>query len=200
MSSLVLVPFVCGSAALIALVIAAIGVLIYWRSSRRRAKAGMIVGGVLGGAGVLGVIAALVALSAWFELLRPREPTAVQAYQLALGFGFGPGPEVTRIQFEISPAPDSHQVLLRFHAPPETIATVVHGRFTRQNPDACLQRSRNVQGPPLPWWQPSPAPQAECYVAEPLDGLFEWNAAWLQYDRSTGYAHYHYLAMRHGPP
>lgn len=191
------VPILLEFACVTALVIAAIGALIYGLSWRGRSKAGKIIGGVLGGAGVVGAIAAFAALSAWSRLLQPREPPPEQAYQLALGFV--PGPEVTQIQFEISPAPDSHQVLLRFHAPPQTIATVVQGRYTRQDPAACLQRSRNVQGTPLPWWSPSPAPQAECYVAEPLDGLFEWNAAWLLYDRSTGQAHYHYLALRDPP-
>lgn len=177
---------------------AIVGIILYRWAARRRSKGWMIAGGVIGGAASLvslGVAAVAVAFHYYWQVPPSRDPTPAEVYMLALGSGAGP--EVTQIHGDIAIGTDSYQQLLRFHAPPETIAAIVRGRFALQGADDCRQRSRQVHGRPPPWWDPSPVSNAECWVAEPFGQLYDWDAAWILYDRSTGHAHFHYLALRH---
>jgi hypothetical protein len=143
----------------------------------------MIAGGLLGATGSVVTVGAIVFIAGWlFWGMWPHETTSRGAFEEA--FGVAAGPEVTQIRSRTSGSTDSHEQFLRFHAPPETIATIVRTRFKRVAD--CRQWRDDVPA----WW--SPTPQAECYQADPFDQRLASNSAWLLYDPATGAAHFHY--------
>lgn len=175
----------------IALAVAAIGAAIFLVSAARRSKLGMISGGLLGAAGAVVALGAVVFIAGWlFWGIWPHETTSRAAFEDA--FGVPAGAEVTQIRSRTISSTDSHEQFLRFHAPPATIAAVVRTRFKRSTADACRRESLQWKDDAPEWWAPSFAPQAECYTAEPYDQHLMSNAAWLLYDRSTGAAYFHY--------
>lgn len=188
------VLFLWGILAAIALAVAAIGTVIFLGSAVRRSKFGMISGGMIGAAGAVVAIGALLFIAGWlFWGMWPHETTSRGAFEDA--FGVSAGAEVTQIRSRTGSSTDSHEQFLRFHAPPPTIAALVRARWKRSTADDCRKESRHWNDDAPEWWTPSPSPLAECYTAEPYDNRLSSNAAWLLYDPATGEGYFHYLGI-----
>jgi hypothetical protein len=185
------VLFLWAILAAIALAVAATGAAIFLGAATRRSRFGMVSGGLIGAAGTVVAIGALTFIAGWLVRgMWPHETTSRTAFEDA--FGVPAGAEVTQIRSRTASSTDSHEQFLCFHAPPPTIAAIVRTRFQRSPADDCRQRSLQWKGDAPAWWTPSPAPQAECYTAEPYDNRLASNAAWLLYQPSTREAHFHY--------
>lgn len=185
------VLFLWAILAAIGVAVAGAGVVIFLGSAARRSKLGMGAGGLLGIAGSVVAIGAVVFIAGWlFWGMWPHETSSRSAFEDA--FGFAAGAELTQIRSRTASSTDFHEQFLRFHAPPQTIAAIVRTRFKRATADDCRQKWRQWKDDAPVWWTPSQAPQAECYTADPFDQRLASNAAWLLYEPTTGQAHFHY--------
>ena len=185
------VLFLWAILAAIGVAVAAIGAALFFGSAVRRSKLGMTAGGLLGAAGSVVAVGALAFIASWlFWGMWPHESTSRDTFEHT--FGFAAGAEVTEIRSRTSSSTDFHEHFLRFHAPPQTIAAIVRTRFKRSSADDCRRLLLHRDGDAPSWWTPSPAPQVECYFADPFDQHLATNSASLIYDPSTGHAHFHY--------
>ena len=188
------VLFLWAILAALGLAVAAVGALVFFGSAAFRSKLGMIAGGLIGAAGSLLAAGAVVFIAGWlFWGMWPHETTSRGAFEDA--FGFPAGAEVTQIRSRTASSTDSHRQFLRFHAPPQTIATIVRTRFKRATMEDCRGEWLQWKDDAPDWWTPSASPQAECHEADPYDDRLSSNSAWLLYDRATGEAHFHYLGV-----
>jgi hypothetical protein len=178
----------------IAVGVATIGVAIVLASAARRSTFGLIVGGVIGAGGTAVAIGAALFIAGWlFWGMWPHETTSRSAFNDA--FGVPAGAEVTQIRSRTMSSTDSHEQFLRFHAPPATIAAITGTRLERTTVEDCRSQSRSWKDDAPDWWNPTTAPRAECYTADPYDKRLVSNAAWLLYDPATGAAHFHYQGV-----
>jgi hypothetical protein len=183
------VLFLWAIVAAIGLAVAATGAILLG-SACLRSRFGVLLGGLLAAGGSVVALGAIAFIASWlFWGMWPHDTTSRDAFEDA--FGFPAGAEVTQIRSRTSDSTDSHEQFLRFHGPPRTIAAIVRTRFKRSNVDDCRHALVRREGAP-PWWTPSPAPQAECYLADPYDQRLASNRASLLYDPATGQAHFHY--------
>jgi hypothetical protein len=188
------VLFLWAIVAMLGVVVAAVGAAIFLLSAARRSGTGRLSGVLIGAAGAVVAVGAILFIAGWlFWGMWPHETTSRAAFEDA--FGSPAGAKVTQIRSRTASSTDSHEQFLRFHAPPPAIASIVSTRFQRSTADDCRQKSLQWKDDAPPWWSPSASPQAECYTAEPYDDGFAWTAACLVYDPSTGDAHFHYVGI-----
>jgi len=130
-------PFLAKYIAPIAIGIAGIGIAIFLRSLARRSWLGMFAGGLVGvAASAVGYFTAVYAVTFWYWQSSSPGITPDQAFLRA--FGMNRSAEVTQIRSRISVLIRTQRQLLRFHAPPRTIAGSTHP--TR--PGCCTTRPR----------------------------------------------------------
>lgn len=190
-------PYLAKFIAPIAMVFAAIGIAIFLRSLRKRSWLGMAIGGCMGvAASVVGYATAVFAVTLWYG---ERGITITPRDEYFRAFAFEPGAEVTRIRGRRAFSLQTTRQFLRFHAPPQTIATLVRGRFGRSTAEDCRRRSAASPQHAPEWWTPNAAPRMECWVAEPYH-QYPPDAAWLLYDPVTGQAHFQYVAINTDMP